>query len=191
MRDIPREHRYDVSVAGHDLTFHTTWGIFSPKDMDKGTALLLQYLELKEGMSVFDLGCAYGALGISIAKQLHNTGEVHMVDTNMVALKYCLKNIAQNKVSNCVAYLSNGFEEVPKEKEFDLVVSNIPAKVGRELMHLFLQDAKAHLKPGGTIQVVVIAGLRDFMKNNLKEHFGNYKKVKESAGYAILKARKE
>jgi 16S rRNA G1207 methylase RsmC len=47
------------------------------------------------------------------------------------------------------------------------------------------------LQPGGSITVVTINGLKDFIKNNFKSVFGNYKKIKQGQKYVISKAIKQ
>ncbi len=113
------------------------------------------------------------------------------MDKDFIAVEYSQKNASLNKLSNCTALLSNGFSHVPKDARFDVIVSNLPAKVGKELLQIFLNDAKAHLNPGGKFYVVTIAGLREFIKRNFKETFGNYDKVTQSKGYAVGLAVKQ
>jgi len=74
--------------------------------------------------------------------------------------------------------------------EFDNIVANLPAKVGKELLYIILSDARAHLKPGGQIVVVTISGLKEFIKRNLKEVFGNYKKLKQGREHTVARAVK-
>jgi 16S rRNA G1207 methylase RsmC len=47
------------------------------------------------------------------------------------------------------------------------------------------------MKPGGQMVVVTINGLRDFIKRNFKEVFGNYKKLKQGKAYTVARAIKE
>jgi 16S rRNA G1207 methylase RsmC len=70
-------------------------------------------------------------------------------------------------------------------------VSNIPAKVGKEMLSIFLHDIKQHLEPGGQFVVVTINGLRDYMKRTFNESFGNYEKVKQGRDYTISRTVKE
>jgi 16S rRNA G1207 methylase RsmC len=116
-------------------------------------------------------------------------GKTLLVDKDFVAIEYSLKNIRANRLGNCEAVLSNGFSLVG-ERHFDLVASNIPAKVGKELLLILLQDAHIHLRPGGRIYVVTITGLRKFMQRNLAEVFGNYDKVKQGRNYTVAMARR-
>ena len=77
------------------------------------------------------------------------------------------------------------------DEKFDLIVSNIPAKVGNEMLYLFLYDALHHLKPNGKFVVVTVNGLRHFCKRTFNEIFGNYKKEKQGKAYTISSAQKQ
>jgi 16S rRNA G1207 methylase RsmC len=180
---------FETTLREHRLCFHTTWGLFSPREIDEGSRLLLRYLAVNDGDVTLDLGCGYGVIGLTIAKMTPN-GAVHMVDKDFVALEFAEKNAVVNKVTNCQIYPSNAFSAVGKVK-FNTVVSNLPAKVGRELLYIILSDARDHLRPGGQIVVVTISGLREFIKRNFKEVFGNYEKVKQGRNYTVARAFKE
>jgi len=112
-----------------------------------------------------------------------------MVDKDFVAGEYANKNIVENKLNNAEAMLSNAFAQIG-DRKFDVIVSNIPAKVGKEMLLLILYDALAHLKPGGELYVVTINGLRKFMKRHFEDVFGNYKKLKQGANYTVARAVK-
>jgi len=114
-----------------------------------------------------------------------------MIDKDFVAVSYAQKNIVHNNVANARAYLSNGFDQVPAQQKFDVILSNVPAKIGSELLTIFLTDAYAHLNPGGQIFIVTISGLKDYMKRNLNQVFGNYDKLKQSKTYTAARAYKE
>ena len=171
----------------HSFRFTTAWGIFSPKQIDEGTKLLLEHITVNEDDHIFDLGCGYGPLGICLGSQA-TKGSVLMVDRDFVAVEYCQKNIALNQLSHAECQLSNGFQHIDKNREFTLIVSNLPAKVGNEMMSLFLHDAHLRLKPGGRLVVVHILGLKNFIKRGFKEVFGNYKKLKQGKSYIVAEA---
>lgn len=179
---------FTTTLRDLPFTFHSTWGIFSPRGIDDGTALLLKYIEVNEDDDCLDLGCGYGPLGLTLAK-LAPKGQTTLVDKDFVAIEYCVKNAAINKISNATALLSNGFAQI-QEKRFDIIVSNIPAKVGNEMLSLFLHDAYHQLKSGGKLYIVTINGLREYMKRNFKEVFGNYKKFKQGKDYTVAMAEK-
>lgn len=195
MADIPYTQslhddiRFEAELCGQTLQFASTWGIFSPREIDEGTALLLKYLEIKPNDDCFDLGCGYGPIGLTMAK-LAPQGQTLMVDKDFMAVEYSNKNAALNKLSNAKAMLSNGFQHIDKNLRFDVIASNIPAKVGKEMMSILLHDMQQHLKPGGRVYLVTINGLREYMKRNLKDTFGNFDKLKQGAAYTVSYAEK-
>lgn len=169
------------------FSFKTAWGIFSPKAIDEGTRLLLHHLKIEPDDDCLDMGCGYGPLAVCMAK-VATKGKTLAVDKDFVAVDYANKNIGLNRLSNCDAMLSNGFDHIPKDRNFSLIVSNLPAKVGNEMMSLLLHDAKQRLKPGGRLVVVHIGGLKNFIKRGFKEVFGNYRKIKQGKIYTVAEA---
>ena len=146
---------FTESVRGCEFTFHTTWGIFSPRSVDDGSRLLLDHLDISSADNCLDVGCGYGVLGMAMAK-LAPQGRTVMVDKDFVAVDYAKANCERNGLSNTEVFLSNGFNQIPKEYMFDLIVSNLPAKVGNEQHYLYLFDAFERLNPGGRFVVVTI-----------------------------------
>ena len=183
---LTREVEFQRELRGMPLTFSTTWGLFSPKTVDAGTHLLIEYLDPQEGDTCLDLGCGYGAVGITLAKCVP-TATVYMIDKDFVAVDYARKNVKQNLLQNCHVLLSNGFSHLP-DIQFDLIAANLPANVGKELLQIFLVDTKKHLKPNGRLYVVTISGLREFIKRNFKTVFGNYRKVKQRGTHTVAMA---
>jgi 16S rRNA (guanine1207-N2)-methyltransferase len=181
---------FQEKLRGHELRFHTTWGLFSPKAIDEGTRLLIDHLEVPKNATALDLGCGYGAIGLAIAK-LAPKGAVDLVDKDFVAVEYSESNAKLNHLANTACYLSNGFEQVPSDRKFDLIVSNLPAKIGGELLSIFMQDAHTRLNPGGSLYVVTISGLKDYIKRHLADVFGNYEKLKQSKTYTAARAVKD
>lgn len=180
----------ETRLKDMDFTFYSTWGLFSPTEIDEGTSLLLKHVDVKETDKILDLGCGYGALGITLAK-IASHGEVHMVDKDFVAVGFARKSAKANQANHCKIYLSNAFSYIPPETTFDVIVSNLPAKVGKEMFEIILYDAKKHLKPGGKLYVVTISGLKEYIKRNFKEVFGNYDKLAQSKTYTVALAIKE
>jgi len=177
------------NVAGTNLRFKTTWGLFSPKALDEGSLLLLKHMSINEDDDCLDVGCGYGPLGIYMAKKAPQ-GTSCLIDKDYVAIDYTKKNIALNQLNNCECFLSNGFSAL-EDRKFSLIVSNLPAKVGNEMLSLYMIDACKYLQPGGRFYVVTISGIRKFIQRSFKEHFGNYKKVKQGKTYTVAMAIKE
>lgn len=189
LSELKRDRVFADELRGSRLTFNTTWGLFSPEHVDDGTKLVIDELEVRDGDVCLDLGCGYGPIGLVLAQHAPR-GSVHMVDTNFVAVEYAKKNARENGLENVHIYMSNGFREIPEYVSFDRIVSNLPAKPSKELYWILFNDAHRYLKPGGTFTVVVISGLKEFIKRNFSEIFGNYKKLRQGRAHAVFTAVK-
>ena len=163
------DHRQDLLLEYRGLRFKTTWGLFSPRTIDDGSRLLLDHLELEPADDCLDLGCGYGVLGLCMARSAPQ-GHTLMVDKDFVAV--------------------DGFKQIPA-RQFDVIVSNIPAKVGKEMLYIYLFDALDYLKPGGAFYIVTITGLRQFFKRGFSEVFGNYEKIKQGKSYTVARGIKQ
>lgn len=190
IEELKKDLHIEANLAGKQLKFATTWGIFSPREIDSGTDLFMKYLEIKPDEIALDIGCGYGPIGLAIAANAPQ-GSVHMVDKDFVAVDFANKNAKLNGLKNAKVYLSNGLSAVPKDIQFTTVVSNIPAKVGKEMLSILLHDTHQQLVPGGQFVVVTINGLRQYMKRNFMEVFGNYEKVKQGKDYTISRCIKQ
>jgi 16S rRNA G1207 methylase RsmC len=189
LKNYNQKIRQDLSIEYRGLRFYTTWGLFSPRAIDDGSRLLLDYLELEKSDDCLDLGCGYGVLGLCMAKQAPN-GHTLMVDKDFVAVDYAEKNRVYNRIDNASCILSNGFAQIPAQ-QFDVIVSNIPAKVGKEMLYIYLFDALEFLKPGGSFYIVTITGLRQFFKRGFSEVFGHYEKIKQGKTYTVARGIKQ
>lgn len=188
--ELKKDIIFSDALRGQKLTFHSTWGLFNPTSIDEGTRLLIEHIEVNEHDTILDLGCGYGAIGVALGTAYPKT-TIHMVDKDFVAVEYAKKNAKLTHLQHSEVYLSNGFSQVPPEAKFDLIVSNLPAKVGKELLYIMINDAKAHLNPGGRLYVVTIAGLKEYIKRQFKDVFGNYEKIKQGKTYMVSLARKD
>jgi len=192
LKDFNRKIRKDLKVISEwnslRLDFYTTWGLFSPRAIDDGSQMLLKYLDIHPSDNCLDLGCGYGVLGLNMAKAAPD-GQTLLVDKDFVAVDYSEKNRLENKIENASCLLSNGFAQIPKQ-QFDIIVSNIPAKVGKEMLYIYLFDALAYLKPGGSFYIVTITGLRQFFKRGFNEVFGHYEKIKQGKTYTVARGIK-
>ena len=168
------EITFETRLREFDLTFTTTWGLFSPKAVDAGTYLLIDYLEIDEGSICLDLGCGYGAIGITMAK-CSPTANIYMVDKDFVAVEYARKNVIQNNLNNCQVLLSNGFSHL-NDIQFDVIASNLPANVGKELLQTFFSHAKGILDTMGKSMLSLFQDYVSLSKETLWKYLGTIKR---------------
>ena len=178
---------FNATLRGHALSFRSTWGLFSPREIDAGTRLLIDLIEVNSTDDCLDLGCGYGAIGLTLAR-LAPEGRTLLVDKDLVALDYARANVELNGIGNAEVLASNGLAAVPSERRFDVVATNLPAKIGNELTTLLVADAWARLRPGGRLYLVTLTGMRKFVRRVIEEQCGSYEKVKQSRVYTVHRA---
>ena len=111
-------------------------------------------------LSVLDLGCGSGILAIAALKL--GAGEAVGVDNDPAALENAERNARLNGVE--VLFLT----EIPKEKRFDIVVSNILAET-----HLELKEAmRSVTKEGGRLILSGILGSKAEMVSSAMAAMG-------------------
>lgn len=180
---------FEATLRDQRLRFNSTWGLFSPREVDEGSRLLLEHVEVDPADDCLDLGCGYGPVGLTLAR-LAPRGRTLLVDKDFVAVEYAARNARLNGIGNAEALLSNGFDHIDAGRRFDVIASNIPAKVGKELLQILLHDAHARLNPGGRMYVVTVTGLRRFIERHFKDVFGNYDKLKQGKHYTVALANR-
>ena len=185
---LRRDLKFEAELAGSHYRFSATWGLFSPRGVDDGSKLLLRHIKVPTEADCLDLGCGYGVLGVVLAR-LAPGGHTTLVDKDFVAVDYAQRNLTDNGLTNGEALLSNGFDAI-LDRRFDVIVANLPAKVGKELLTIYLHDALTTLRPGGALWMVTVTGLRRFIERMSKEVFGDYDKVKQGPHYTVAVARK-
>ena len=107
-------------------------GVFSKNKIDYGSKLLIETIlknESRKKLTILDVGCGYGFLGIVLAKKLDS--EVVMGDVNKRALHLAERNRLKNKIRG-KTILSSSYEKI--EDEFDLIVTNPPIRAGKEVV---------------------------------------------------------
>ncbi len=187
--DLREDLVIETDLAGWPCRFVTTWGLFSPREIDAGTRMLIGCLEPRPDDDCLDLGCGYGPIGCFMAHKAQG-GRTLMVDRDFVAVAYAVRNAAANGLTNASARLSNGLAQLDGQT-FDLIASNLPAKVGRELYTILLEDAWAHLRSGGRFQAVFIRHLWPTLRREAQRVFGNVEKLREGSAYVVMAARRE
>jgi 16S rRNA G1207 methylase RsmC len=174
---------------GHTFTFDIGHTLFSSFEVDEGTDVFLRFVQTSNARTILDLGCGYGPIGIILATLCPNA-QVVMVDKDLLAVRYANINIAHNKVTNATVVGSVGLESVP-ELPYDLIVSNIPAKVGDVAIEQeFLLAPYERLQPGGDYWFVVVSGLNHLIPRLGQRHQLKLKEVKKRAGHSVYHLHK-
>lgn len=182
-KQITYKHR------GREFTFDVGHTLFSSFDVDEGTDVFLRFVETTGARTILDLGCGYGPIGIILAR-LNPEAQIVMADKDLLAVRYAQLNIEQNGITNAQVVGSVGVEHVP-DLPYDLIVSNIPAKIGdRAIEQEFLLQPYERLQPGGSYWFVVISGLNHLIPRLGQKHQLKLKEVKKRAGHSVYHLRK-
>jgi 16S rRNA (guanine1207-N2)-methyltransferase len=181
---------WDFTLRSQLFRFKTDNGVFSKKEVDFGSRLLIEAFELPnvEG-SVLDVGCGYGPIGLSIAKN-YPERIVHMIDVNERAIELSKANAVQNAVHNVEIYESDTLINV-KEFNFAAILTNPPIRAGKKTVHDIFEQSYEHLVTGGELWIVIQKkqGAPSALEK-LKERFTTVETIDKSKGYFIIKAVK-
>ena len=188
------EHTVETQLRGRKYTFCTRAGIFSRKEMDDGTRLLIESVEIQPMNSVIDVGCGYGPIGIAAA-HLASVGRVVMVDTNARAVECASRNIVahhlhharKNGKPRVEAIVSDRFDAVRGER-FDRVVSNPPFHSGVDVLYPLVDEAYAHLRFHGRMYLVLMRYVG--IKRHIEKVFGNCEVVAHEGKHTVLTAER-
>ena len=171
---------------GISLVFRTDAGVFSRGEVDTGTKLLLEALPEQMSGEILDLGCGWGAIGISIARVWPET-RVTMADVNIRALELSRENAKRNR-AEVICAESDGMAAFAG-RTFDTVVTNPPIRAGKQVIYRMFADAATHLAPEGSLYLVIRKqqGAESCIRY-LQTIYREVEKLNRSAGFWVLKA---
>ncbi len=168
--------------------FKTDNGVFSKKEVDFGSKLLIETFEMPETEGdVLDVGCGYGPIGLSVAKHWPER-RVHMIDVNLRAIGLAKENSELNSISNVKVYESDRLSAV-KDLKFAAILTNPPIRAGKQTVHGIYEESFHSLLPGGELWVVIQKkqGAPSTIEK-LSELFTEVETVVKKKGYYIIKA---
>lgn len=181
------KHTWEAGESGlpppSDLT------VFAHNQLDEGTRLLLEALEIHAADEALDIGCGAGFIGLHIARQV-SKGPVIMVDASLAAVAAAQQAIEQSGLENIMALPSDGVRAV-LERRFDLVVTNPPFHQGgiqtSEIAAHFIRGAAQVLRPRGRFYLVA----NRFLKYEpvLQACFQQVEEVGSNSRYKVLLGR--
>jgi 16S rRNA (guanine1207-N2)-methyltransferase len=178
---------FEVGVRGHAFRLRSLPGVFAfDDDLDEGTRLLLDQLDVAPGTQVLDVGCGYGIIGLVAARL--GASHVDMVDVNLLAIASARENIAGNAVPNADAFLSDAFNAVGNRR-YDLIASNPPFHTGKSVdyavAHAFIEHARSTLRPGGRLLLVANKFIR--YDHLMRATFDTVECLAETNKYHVLR----
>ncbi len=164
--------------------------LFAASQLDEGTALLLQAVQIKAGDEALDLGCGAGFIGLHIARQAPE-GHVTMVDASLAAIEAAMHAVEQSGLTN-VRVLPSDSTQAVSDQRFDLVATNPPFHQGgiqtTEIAWRFIRDTAQILRRHGRFYLVA----NRFLKYEpvMRECFHSVEEVAGNGRYKVLLAKR-
>ena len=176
-------------LRGEAFKFLTASSVFSKKQVDLGTRLLIEAMQLPDAGAVLDVGCGYGAVGIAAATsnpRLH----VVMTDVNIRAVQLARRNLKINKVSNAEVRCGYLYEPI-KDSTFNCVLSNPPVSAGMETVKAIITHAPSVMAEEATFQMVIRSKIgAKTLPSVFNETFTNCTVIARKSGYRVFLAKK-
>ncbi|MCM3620416.1 class I SAM-dependent methyltransferase [Sutcliffiella horikoshii] len=182
--------KWNFDLKGYTFSFTTDSGVFSKKEVDFGSKVLIEaFEEPKVDGRFLDVGCGYGPIGLSLAKSFPDR-MVDMIDVNERAVELAKENAANNKVENVSIFVSDIYEKVTAT-DYAAILSNPPIRAGKKVVHEILEKAWTHLAPNGELWVVIQKkqGAPSAIEK-LESLFEEVEVVTKKKGYSIIKSKK-
>jgi len=178
-----------TTLRGKHFEFITASSVFSKKRVDLGTRLLIEAMALPETGAVLDVGCGYGAVGITAAASNPRL-RVVMTDVNARAVRLAKQNVEKNKVYNAEVRCGYLYEPV-KDLTFNCVLSNPPVSAGMETVKAIITEAPKVMAREATFQMVIRSKIgAKTLPAVFNEAFGNCQVLARKSGYRVLIAEK-
>ncbi len=177
-------------IRGVELELVTSSGVFSHRRVDNGTRLLVKSMEVPTKGRLLDLGCGYGAIGITAAL-LSTELEVVMTDVNPRAVSLAAENAARNGAKKVRVIKGSLYEPVDSET-FDVIVTNPPISAGMaKVVEPIISGAPGHLNTGGSLQLVVQSNKGGkTVASFIEDAFSEVTVIAKGSGYRVLKGVK-
>jgi 16S rRNA (guanine1207-N2)-methyltransferase len=179
--------RIALNLRGFDLHFETRPGVFSYRELDEGTRLLIEAMRVSPTAKLLDLGCGWGAIGV-VAAKLATKGHVTLVDSDIRATRLAEHNLALNGITNATVILGDGLRDLPPKSRFDVIASNPPTHSGREVLDEMVEGAYKALRPRGQLYLVINRLLS--LRRKVEELFGPTETIARHKGFVVIRAVK-
>jgi len=178
-------------IFGETIFAETEPALFSRDSLDRGTRFLLEAVTEKamKGKKILDLGCGWGAIGLSVLT-LHNSCQMTMVDVNPRVVNLCRDNIQGLGFENRTSVVLTSDVRNLDSQPFDLILTNPPFHERKDVLIDLFSRSKSVLKKGGSIILVVENSYVPKFRGILKRTYGAHTVFKEGPEYTLLEALK-
>ena len=177
-------------VEDRMMTEDLSTSVFAGGQLDEGTRLLLEALQVRATDEALDIGCGAGYVGLHIAR-LASRGQVTMVDASLAAVAAATRAVQESGLMNVRVLPSDGAQAVLSQR-FDLVATNPPFHQGgiqtTDIAERFIRESAQVLRPHGRFYLVANHFLK--YEPTIRDAFSNIVEVGGNNRYKVLKAEK-
>ena len=146
------EARYTTRQGEFQMLSHP--GVFSYQKLDPATKMVLDHWEIDAADILADLGCGFGALGITASYQ---AAQVDLFDSNILAVETSQKNLETLQQTNARA-LPGDVLSSAGSRRYTQIATNPPFHTGMARDHylprVFMAQSRRQLVPGGRLLLV-------------------------------------
>ncbi|EWH10025.1 rRNA (guanine-N(2)-)-methyltransferase [Catenovulum agarivorans DS-2] len=175
------ESNYDVK--GKTVKVASLPGVFSHKELDHGTQLLLENLPANISGKVLDFACGCGVIG-SFIKKYHPACEIDLCDIDSLAVESSKQTLKINELVGSVV-ISDGLMKI--SSNYQWIFSNPPfhtgIKIDYHISERFIKDCKSVLTSNGRLYIVANRFLK--YAQILQDHFNKVDVVAEDNKFKV------
>ncbi len=178
---------FSVPYLGRQLSFMTRPGVFSHRHLDDGAWALIKSLPIKPKMSVLDLGCGCGAVGIAAMLSADRV-QVTAIDSHARAVQCTQENARRNLTEDQLRRFRvemTHTAELTEHPAFDLVATNPPYFSRFQIAELFVESARRMLKRNG--KLLIVTKMPFWYEENLPHTF-RHVELRTMGTYTIVEA---
>ena len=178
---------YTINTPNGDLTICALPGVFSQKNLDVGTAVLLPYLSQVTSGKIADFGCGAGVISAYLAK-LNPKNRIFAMDVDAFALESTRITFAKNQLEpeQLEVKAVTGIDDAPLF--LHAIVSNPPFHQGIQTDYNasenLCKNARRHLKSGGELWIVANRFLNYPIL--IEQNFGQCTTKTDQQGFKVL-----
>ncbi len=107
---------------------------------------------LKQGQTVYDIGCGSGSISIEAALQVESSGKILAIDFDEKAIELTKKNVEKFQISNITTIFGNAKEKILELEQADVIFIGGTGGDTQKIVEL----SQEKLKSGGRIVIGTI-----------------------------------
>ena len=189
---VPASPEVVVESGGGTFTLLSANGVFSADRVDRGTRLLLDFLEsVDPPTKILDIGCGIGVLGFAALRRWPDATAV-LADVDRRAVEAATRNAIDLDLSDrCRTAWWDAVQEKPPSSDCDLALINPPFHTGKAVdldpARAMFRSLQQVLAPGGA---ALIVANRTLPYEQQLGGIGRIRVLATEAGFKLLELRR-